>query len=152
MYSQKDKQSRGARFEQEFRASCNEFPCWVRKMLTGFQGTPFDYLVLTGKKNWGIELKVVKSPRLAYSTIRDNQRRGLTYFSKVVPQNKSALIVNWRDIPNKTNKCYFVPWDEEKNNVCSGRRGSIKLEKYPEIPRLKLENGSYGWDIRRELT
>lgn len=156
-YTQKDKQKRGNIFEQEFRASCNELPCWVWKMRTTFSGTPFDYLLILEQVNVGLELKVTLSGTLPYSAIRHNQRHGLTKFGDSAPQNMPGILVNWRNTPSKINRCFFIPWNRIQYEVCGEKPGSIKLEAYKqfEIPRLKLETGKYGWDLkylRRLLT
>ena len=131
-YTQKEKQKRGADFEHEFRKSCNVIKCWVYKMFSSLAGTPFDFIVLTDLYKYGIELKRIKGRRLNYSLIRQNQRSGLTKF-ECVNNNISLILVN---VKNDTeNRLFLLPWRKICDDITSGSRGSIDVQKYFEIKR-----------------
>lgn len=142
-YSQKDKQKRGSSFEREFKASTHLIDCWTYKLFTTLSGTPFDYLLLTSKTNYGIELKRIASSKLPYSLIRENQRIGLTRFEKL-PRNKSIILCNIKK--ERENRTFIIPWKAVQKTVCSGRNGSINVKQYPEIPRVH-RNGKLVWDL-----
>ena len=140
-YSQKDKQKRGADFEHEFRKSCNHIKCWAYKLFASPSGTPFDFIVLTDKFKYGIELKRLKSFRLNYSVIRQNQRAGLTKF-ECVDGNIALIIVNVK--ADNLSKTYVLPWAEISDKICSGKKGSIDVRNFREIPK---HGGIWGLSI-----
>ncbi|MFT9496758.1 Holliday junction resolvase RecU [Anaerosolibacter sp.] len=148
MYTQRDKQKRGSDFEGEFRASLNHSGCWGLKIITGFAGTPFDYIAMSTHGNAiAVELKRVAENKLNYSQIRANQRKGLTDFL-----NKggiSAIVCNVKN--DKENRCYWIPWQHIMNEVNSGQKGSVKVDQFQELKRIKLNSGKYGWDLSEVL-
>ena len=148
-YSQKDKQKRGSDFEAEFRASISQAGFWCYKIITGFSGTPFDYLLM--KKDGralAVELKRTAKNTLSYSQIRDKQRKGLTDFHD---RGGKAYIV-WNVKNENENRCYIIPWVMVMNEINSGVKGSIKVDKFEEAPRLKLDSGKYGWNFNNFLS
>ena len=141
-FSQKDKQQRGTDFEGELTKACAAIPSWSRKILTGFSGTPFDRLLLTDAGAFALEAKRILHPSLPYSAFTENERVGLSFFENCgVKRNKSYILVNWHNPPH-INRVFKIPWSAVSNNVCSGRRGSIKITEYQELPRI---NGV--WDL-----
>ncbi len=143
-YTQRDKQKRGSDFEAEFRASITHTGCWCHKIITGFSGTPFDYVLMRKDgRSIGVELKRTAKKTLNYSQIRNNQRFGLTDF-----RNKGGLSYIVCNLKNDTeNRCFIIPWAEVMEDINSGLRGSIALEQFLEVPRIKLKSGKYGWDF-----
>ena len=138
-YSQKDKQKRGADFEHEFRKSCNHIKCWVYKLFASPSGTPFDFIVLTDKFKYGIELKRIKSHRLNYSVIRQNQRAGLSKF-ECVNGNIALIIVNVKT--DNESKTFILPWNKISDKICSDEKGSVDVSGFHEIQK----RGSI-WDL-----
>jgi hypothetical protein len=142
-YSQKDKQKRGASFERDFRASANHIDCWIRKLITGVSGTPFDYIVLTEKFNYAVELKRIYGVKLPYSLIRNNQRVGLNKFEKL-KNNRSIIICNINNASE--DRCFLIYWNDVKSDICSGRKGSIDVKEFMEIPKITV-NTKKIWDL-----
>jgi hypothetical protein len=149
-YTQKDKQKRGTDFEKEFRTSCNYYICEAHKMINGGYGTPYDYHLDVEGGAIALELKRTLNDRLGYSAITDNEREGLTKHESKVRTNRSFILCNINN--ENENSTYLIPWLAVSDDVCSGRKGSMKVKKYIEIPRKKFINSKtekteYGWDL-----
>lgn len=145
MYTQKEKNDRGSNFESEFRASVNILPCWAYKLVNTSAGTPFDYILTFDGGAAAVELKRILHNRLGYSMIRDNQRIGLSQFEAKALTNKSFIVCNVKN--ENENRCFIIPWNVVRNDICSGRPGSIQVDTFQEIKRIKIDNKRYGWDL-----
>lgn len=136
---------RGAEVERDFRASLNHIDCWARKMIPDMSGAPFDYLVLTDESRIAAEIKCTDDFRLPYSIIRDTQRVGLTAFERIAG-NASYVVCQYRrkqDNGRYDKRMFLIPWNAVRDEVCSGRRGSIDLSAYRELPRIDARS----WDF-----
>lgn len=145
--TQKEKQQRGQKGEGEFRDSINDLKAWVKKMENAGYGTPFDYLVLMDNHNFAVEVKVRDAPTIGYNdrSITPNEKKGLTAFEQKLERNTSYIIAIWKNENKK--RAFLIPWGLVRDDVCSGRRGSIRMTDYFEVPRKKLSTGKWGWDL-----
>jgi len=174
---QKLRREAGSIFESEFRETCQFFNCWAYKFVTGFGGTPFDYIFVGDRGTFALELKqliknsmrydMLKKEQIAshtinhvgYSSIRANQRIGLEQFQNdTLHYGTSYLVV--KIIDAVACWAYLVPWDEIRSDVLSGVRGTFDVRKYHRFDRLRLQyvdkNGdkkdAFIWDIDKLAT
>jgi hypothetical protein len=145
-FTQKDKQKRGTKGEADITASLKAIGLWNHKFINAGYGTVFDKIIIPPGGGYAIEIKVREAPRIAYNTrsITNNERKGLDKFMKMVGENYAYIIGIWKT--KEFQRAFLIPWHMVRDDVCSGKRGSIKMLDFPEIQRKKV-NGQYIWDL-----
>jgi hypothetical protein len=140
--SQKEKQVRGARGEESITSSLRKLRIWNHKLVNAGYGTVFDKLIIPPGGGYAIEVKVRQDPVIAYNTrsITPNERKGLTHFADTVGLWHAFIIGIWKN--DNFSKAYLIPWCRVRDDVCSGRRGSIRMTDFPELPKAPG-----GWDL-----
>ena len=88
-----------------------------------------------------MEVKTRVIPRIEYSKIEANERRGLDKFMRQVGRDHAFIIGIW--LTEDCKRAFLIPWHEVRDAVCSGGRGSIRMEDFPELPKI-----GGGWDMR----
>lgn len=132
---------RGQDGEGLLTASCRTAGLWNHKIEnTGF-GTPFDKLIIPPGGGYAIEVKTRERPTIAYSSIEQNERRGLDRFIRLVG-NQNAFILGIWLVGKECKRAFLIPWVSVRDTVCSGDRGSINMLDFPELPRK-----GEGWDL-----
>lgn len=140
-YTQKDKQKRGVKGESLITDSLRACGLWNHKLVSIGYGTVFDKLIIPPEGGFAVEIKTALVPRIPYSKITENERRGLDKFMRQVGQNNAYLIGIW--LIEKTKRAFLIPWYQVRDAVCSGCKGSINMLDFPELPR----KGSR-WDMK----
>jgi hypothetical protein len=140
--TQKDKQARGAEGEGDITVSLRKAGLWSHKLVNAGYGTVFDKLIIPPGGGYAVEVKVRKKPTIGYNVkeITPNERKGLTYFEKMVGQGYAFIIGIWKT--EKFERAFLIPWYQVRDDVCSGRRGSIRMEDFPELSKV-----AGGWDL-----
>jgi hypothetical protein len=138
--TQKDKQARGAEGEADITASLREAGLWNHKMVNGGFGTPFDKIIVPPGGGYAVEVKVRNVPNIPYSKIESNERKGLSKFERLVGKDHAFIIGIWKT--EEFHRAFLIPWYQVKDAVCSGVRGSIQMEDFPELKRIPG-----GWDL-----
>lgn len=155
----KKSQEKGVNFEGEISASLKHFGCWRHKFLTGLSGTPFDHIAITPMGiALAIECKVVSKSRTLDNVRLQNKQtkewKQPKELDRFLQYGISYLMVNYK--VDNINECWIVPWarvrkkfwDDIENRRKSGKYGSIDIVLNGQlVNRVKLENGSYGWDL-----
>lgn len=139
-YTQKDKQERGTKGESLLTDSLRAHNLWNHKLINAGYGTLFDKIIIPPGGGYAIEVKTRQHPRIEYSKIELNERRGLDKFMRQVGRDHAFIIGIW--LTEDTKRAFLIPWYQVRDAVCSGCRGSIKMLDFPELPR----KGS-GWDM-----
>jgi Holliday junction resolvase len=138
--TQKDKQARGTKGEEDITSSLHNAGLWNHKIYNAGWGTPFDKIVVPPGGAYAVEVKLRDGPKIEYSKISESERIGLTKFMRQVGQGNAFIIGIW-----KTEKCqraFLIPWYQVRDAVCSGVRGSIHMVNFPELPKVRG-----GWDM-----
>lgn len=138
--TQKDKQARGEKGESLITDSLRPAGLWNHKLVNAGYGTVFDKLIIPPGGGYAIEVKTRLQPRIEYSKIERNERRGLDKFMRQVGRDHAFIIGIW--LTEGIKRAFLIPWYQVRDAVCSGCRGSINMLDYPELPR----KGS-GWDM-----
>ena len=134
-YSQKDKQKRGEKGEALITAYLSSRGLWNHKLVNAGYGTIFDKLVILPGGGYGIEVKTRLTPRIEYSKITSNERRGLDRFMKLVGRDHALIIGIWKT--DDFQRAFVIPWHLVRDAVLSGVRGSINMLDYPELSKSK---------------
>jgi hypothetical protein len=140
--TQKDKQERGAQGEADITASLRKAELWNHKFVNAGFGTVFDKLIIPPGGGYAVEVKVRQEPRIAYNlkSISMNERKGLSKFEDQVGRNHAFIIGIWKT--EDFARAYLIPWYQVRDAVCSGIKGSIRMEDFPELPKVPG-----GWDM-----
>lgn len=140
--TQKNKVERGAKGEEAITASLRKLNLWNHKLVNVGFGTVFDKLIIPPGGGYAVEVKVRQEPRIAHNTksITPNERKGLTAFESKVGKGHSFIIGIWAT--KDFQRAFLIPWYQVKDAVCSGCRGSIRMEDFPELPKV-----AGGWDL-----
>jgi len=132
-YTQKQKQERGTDGEAIVTASLRKSGIWNHKLVNAGYGTVFDKIAIPKGGGYAIEVKLRKEPRIAYNkkSITPNEIKGLDSFVEKVGQDHAYII----GICDKGSniRMWAIPWVAVRDDVKSGRRGSIKMEDFREI-------------------
>lgn len=139
-YTQKDKQERGVKGESLLTDSLRSAGLWNHKLINAGYGTVFDKLIIPPGGGYAVEVKTRLQPRIEYSKIERNERRGLDKFMRQVGREHAYIIGIW--LTDDTKRAFLIPWYQVRDVVCSGCRGSINMLDFPELPR---KGG--GWDM-----
>ena len=144
--TQADKAKRGASGESAVTASLAAAHLWNHKLVNAGFGTVFDKLIIQPGGGWAVEVKTRKEPTIAFNTksITPNERRGLDAFMPKVGSDRAVIIGIWRPEDDPHGRAFVIPWAAVREAVCSGRRGSIRMTDWPELPRMGT-----GWDMSR---
>jgi len=102
----------------------------------------FDKLIIPPGGGYAVEVKVRKRPIIGYNVkeITSNERKGLDKFMRQVGRDYAFIIGIW--LTEDCKRAFLIPWAEVRDAVCSGGRGSIRMEDFPELPKV-----SGGWDM-----
>lgn len=138
--TQKQKQERGTKGESLITDSLRPHGLWNHKLINAGYGTVFDKLIIPPGGGYAIEVKTRMQPRIEYSKIEANERKGLDRFMQLVGQDHAYIIGIW--LTENTKRAFLIPWHEVRDAVCSGCRGSINMLDFLELPRK-----SGGWDM-----
>jgi hypothetical protein len=140
MKTQKSNPEIGAKGEADITASLRRTGLWNHKIYNAGWGTPFDKVVVRPHGGYAIEVKLRDGPTIEYSKISDSEREGLTKFMTRVGRDYAVIIGIWKT--EKFQRAFLIPWHKVRDAVCSGVRGSIRMEDFPELPKV-----SGGWDL-----
>lgn len=140
----KDNQERGAKGEELVTSSLRSSKLWSHKFINAGFGTVFDKLVIPPGGGYGLEIKVRKEPTIGYNvkSITKNERKGLNTFVEKVGPGNAFIIGIW--INEDIKRAFIIPWIDVRDAVCSGVRGSIKMQEFEE-----LERKGTGWNLDR---
>lgn len=141
-YSQKDKQARGSKGESLITDSLRSSRIWNHKFVNAGFGTVFDKVIIPPGGGFAVEVKLRKQPRIEYSKIEENERKGLDKFVRLVGENHAFIIGIW--LQDDVKRAFLIHWVDVRDAVCSGVKGSINMLDFPELPR----KGS-GWDLNQ---
>lgn len=144
--TQSDKVKRGSSGEADITKSLAKHGLWNHKLVNAGFGTVFDKLIIQPSGGWAVEVKTRKDPTIAFNTrsITPNERRGLDAFMPKVGADRAVIIGIWRPADDPHGRAFVIPWASVRDAVCSGRRGSIRMTDWPELPKTKT-----GWDMSR---
>lgn len=131
---------RGQDGEGLLTASCRACGLWNHKMENMGFGTPFDKVIVPQGGGYAVEVKTRQRPTIAYSSIEDNERKGLDRFIQLVGKNNAYILGVW--MTKDFRRAFLIPWVAVRDAVCSGVRGSVNMLDFPEL-RRKGE----GWDL-----
>ncbi len=131
---------RGQDGEGLLTASCRACGLWNHKIENMGFGTPFDKVIVPPGGGYAIEVKTRQRPTIAYSSIEDNERKGLDRFVQLVGRKNAYILGVW--MTKDCRRAFLIPWVAVRDAVCSGARGSINMLDFPEL-RRKGE----GWDL-----
>lgn len=138
--TQKQKQERGVKGESLLTDSLRPAGLWNHKFVNAGFGTVFDKLVIPPGGGYAIEVKTRMVPRIEYSKIEANERKGLDKFVRQVGRDHAFILGIW--LTEDTKRAFLIPWYQVRDAVCSGCRGSINMLDFPELSKV----GS-GWDM-----
>jgi hypothetical protein len=138
--TQKDKQERGVKGESLITDSLRPQKIWNHKLINAGFGTVFDKIIIPPGGGYAVEVKTRMVPRIEYSKIEANERKGLDKFMEQVGPKHAFIIGIW--LTEDTKRAFLIPWYKVRDEVCSGVRGSIRMEDYPELQKVKG-----GWDM-----
>jgi len=127
-----------------------KYPDSVRE----FYRSPYDFLILSEKCNYAIEVKKIKTKSFPFKNITVHQIESLLAFSKLLKRNKSFVLINFRNgkkkANEKINKAYMIGIDNFIKVKNSTEKKSMPMEwcENNAIPlkRMRFEKG-YGWDL-----
>ncbi len=127
-----------------------KYPDSVRE----YYRSPYDFLVLTERYNYAIEVKKVKTKSFPFKNITEHQIESLLKFSNLLKKNRSFVFINYRNgkrkIEEKINKAYMIEIEDFIKIKESINKKSIPMDwcEKNAIPlkRMKFEKG-YGWDL-----
>jgi hypothetical protein len=140
MYTQKDKVDRGAKGEELITSSLKAAGVWSHKFINAGYGTVFDKLVVLPGGGYGIEVKTSLQPRIPYSKVTGNERRGLDKFMKMVGEDYAWIIGVWKT--ENFCRAFRIRWADVREGVLSGCKGSINM-----LESVELERRAGGWDM-----
>ena len=143
VFSQKEKQERGVKGEALVTASLKEMNLWNHKFINAGFGTVFDKLVVIPGGGFALEVKLRKDPTIAYNikSITRNERKGLDNFMNKVGKQNALIIGIWHT--EEATRAFMIPWCQVREDVLSGRRGSINMLDFPE-----LKKAGKGFDLQ----
>lgn len=132
---------RGQDGEGLLTASCRACGLWNHKMENMGFGTPFDKVIIPPGGGYAVEVKTREEPKIAFSSIEPNERKGLNRFCRMVGKKNAYILGIWLS-EDFGKRAFLIPWWAVKDEICSGVRGSIYMLNWPEL-RRKGE----GWDL-----
>ena len=138
--TQKDKQERGVKGESLLTDSLRPAGLWNHKLVNAGYGTVFDKLIIPPGGGYAIEVKTRMVPRIEYSKIEMNERKGLDRFMEKVGPKHAFILGIW--LTEDTKRAFLIPWYQVRDTVCSGCRGSINMLDFTELPKV-----AGGWDM-----
>jgi hypothetical protein len=135
----KNNQKNGVKGESLITDSLSKQKIWNHKLVNIGYGTVFDKLILPPGHGYGVEVKYYAVPKIPYSKIEPNERKGLDKFMKQIGEKHAFIIGIW----STEGRAFLIPWAGVRDSVCSGVRGSINMLEFREIPKL----GKNLWDL-----
>lgn len=124
---QQHRQHRGRAWEAAVAKALRSMhpqPVLVHKLISGGQGTPCDYLVVSGGESYGIECKrILRGHRLPYSQVTVAERQGL---EALYQGGIQAYILIYCDTDCHA---YAVPWIQIREELLAGSPGSILADR-----------------------
>jgi hypothetical protein len=140
MRAQKSNPEIGAEGEADITVSLSKAGLWNHKLFNAGWGTPFDKVVVKPGGGYAVEVKRRDGPTIEFSKISRSERNGLDKFMWQVGRDYAVIIGIWKT--EKSEQAFLIPWHEVREAVCSGKRGSIRMEDFPELPKI-----AGGWDL-----
>jgi len=134
----KENQKNGVKGESLITGSLSKQKIWNHKLVNIGYGTVFDKLILPPGHGFAAEIKNYSVSKIPYSKIEPNERKGLEKFMKQVGENHAFIIGIW----STEGRAFLIPWEEVRDQVCSGVRGSINMLAFKE-----LEKSGNAWDL-----
>jgi len=135
---------RGQDGEGLLTSSCRAAGLWNHKIENMGFGTPFDKIIIPPGGGYAIEVKTRQKPTIAYSSIEENERKGLDRFVQLVGRDNAYILGVW--LTKDFRRAFLIPWVAIRDAVCSGARGSVKMLDFPELRRK-----SEGWDLKEVI-
>lgn len=106
-----------------------------------------DFLVFTGRNNYGVECKSFLGKSMPYGNIKDHQLEGLLEMSITGPLNSQGIfILNFRDL----NETYAINAFMVNALIEQGHRKSISIDEARTVGVLvpqKLKRVRYSYDL-----
>ncbi len=134
-----ENQKKGVKGESLITGSLSKKKIWNHKLVNMGYGTVFDKLILPPGHGFAAEIKYYAAPKIPYSKIEQNERKGLDKFIRQVGQNHAFIIGIW----STEDRAFLIPWKDIRDKVCSGVRGSINMLEFKELPKI----GKSKWDL-----
>lgn len=123
---QQARRQRGAEWEALLVLDLNCRPdTWAVLLPKSWAGQPFDITAVQAGRGMAVECKRIARGNLPYSCFTANEKEHLTRFEDA---GGLAFVAVWRD---SDNHCAFIPWQDIREEVLGGVRGSVRLEAYP---------------------
>ena len=117
---------------------------WRLKQINLGDGTKCDFIAVHPVYGgYMLEVKTTDcrdKPTIPYSDVSNKERESLTEFEGLIGQGHAFVIGLWL---KDEKRAFLIPWHEVRDAVCSGCRGSIRMEDFPDLPKV-----SGGWDMR----
>jgi len=132
---------RGQDGEGLLTASCRACGLWNHKIENMGFGTPFDKIIIPPGGGYAVEVKTRIRPTIAFSSVEQNERKGLDRFMHLVGEKNTYIMGIWL-IGRDCRRAFLIPWVAVRDSVCSGIRGSINMLDFPELKRK-----GKGWDL-----
>lgn len=123
---QQARRRRGADWEALLILELNHRPdTWAVLLPKSWAGQPFDITAVQAGRGMAVECKRILRGNLPYSCFTANEKEHLSRFEDA---GGLALVAVYRDSDRRR---VFVPWQDIREDVLGGVRGSVQLEKYP---------------------
>ena len=126
----------GTKGESLISSSLKKSGFWRLKQINLGDGTKCDFIA--AHRLYGAFMLEVKTtdtadkPTIPYSWISENERKALIEFEGLIPGHAFVVGIWYRE----EKRAFLIPWCAVKDAVCSGCRGSIAMEEYPELERI----------------
>lgn len=134
-----ENQKKGVKGESLITGSLSKKKIWNHKLANIGYGTVFDKLILPPGHGYAVEVKNYAVPKIPFSKIEPNERKGLDKFLNQVGTGHAFIIGIW----STEGRAFLIPWEDVREQVLSGMRGSINMLDFQELPRV----GKKHWDL-----
>ncbi len=134
-----ENQKKGVKGESLITGSLSKKKIWNHKLVNAGYGTVFDKLILPPGHGYAAEVKYYAAPKIPFSKIEPNERKGLDKFMRQVGRGHAFIIGIW----STEDRAFLIPWEDVRDQVCSGNRGSINMLDFQELPKI----GKSKWDL-----
>jgi hypothetical protein len=135
----KENQRKGVKGEKLVTDSLSKQNIWNHKLVNIGYGTVFDKLILPPGHGYAVEVKYYTEHKIPFSKVEQNERKGLDKFLKLVGKGHAYIIGIW----STEGRAFLIPWEDVRDSVCSGIRGSIDMLKFQEL----VKTGNNSWDL-----
>ncbi len=135
----KENQKKGVKGEKLVTDSLSKQKIWNHKLVNIGYGTVFDKLILPPGHGYAVEVKYYTSHKIPYSKIEPNERKGLDKFLRQVGKGHAYIIGIW----STEGRAFLIPWEEVRDSVLSGVKGSIDMLMFQELEKT----GKSSWNL-----